>query len=114
MICPVRLASDVSALQAVKVRDSILLDSCSFQIVCSFATTKEKSVERSPICLRSVVNGECTTVDGVEILTEPTGLADEFYGNIGQNSLSSFTSFTLDFNAMQFITTGGSPGDCPR
>jgi hypothetical protein len=40
-------------------------------------------------------------------------LADEFYGNIGQNSLSSFTSFTLDFNTMQFSTTGGNPSDCP-
>jgi hypothetical protein len=46
-------------------------------------------------------------------LTESTGLADEFYGNIGQNSLSSFTSFTLDFNTMQFSTTGGNPSDCP-
>lgn len=67
--------------------------------------------------LRSVaakLGGECSTVEGVEILTEPTGLADEFYGNIGENSLSSFTSFTLDFNAMQFSTTGGNPGDCPR
>lgn len=66
--------------------------------------------------LRSVaakLGGECATVEGVEILTEPTGLADEFYGNIGENSLSSFTSFTLDFNAMQFSTTGGKPAHCP-
>jgi hypothetical protein len=59
------------------------------------------------------VGGECTTIEGVQILTESTGLADEFYGNIGQNSLSSFTSFTLDFNTMQFSTTGGNPSDCP-
>jgi hypothetical protein len=66
--------------------------------------------------LRSVaakLGGECATIEGVEILTEPTGLADEFYGNIGQNSLSPFTSFTLDFNAMQFSTTGGKPAYCP-
>jgi len=66
--------------------------------------------------LRSVAakhGGKCATVERIEILTEPTGMADEFYGNIGENSLSSFTSFTLDFNAMQFSTTGGNLADCP-
>ena len=75
------------------------------------------SIVSSAYMLRGVVaevGGECTTIEGVEILTEPTALADEFYGNIGQNSLSLFTSFTLDFNTMQFSATGGNPGDCPR
>jgi Aspartyl protease len=60
------------------------------------------------------VGGECTTIEQIQILTEPISPPDEFYGNIGQNSLSSFTSFTLDFNTMQFSTTGGNPGDCLR
>jgi predicted aspartyl protease len=58
------------------------------------------------------LGGECTTIEDVQVLTEPTGLPDEFYGNVGQNSLNTFTSFTLDFNAMQFSTTGGNMNDC--
>jgi predicted aspartyl protease len=55
---------------------------------------------------------ECTSVEDIEVLTERTGLPDEFYGNVGQNVLSSFTSFTLDFKSMQFSTSGGQLVDC--
>jgi hypothetical protein len=46
------------------------------------------------------------------VLTQPTGLADEFYGNIGESALNSFRSFTLDFDDMRFIVNGGSTRRC--
>jgi predicted aspartyl protease len=60
------------------------------------------------------LGGSCAKLETVQVLTQSTGLADEFYGNIGQSALSSFASFTLDFNAMHFSTSGGSVGNCSR
>jgi hypothetical protein len=57
----------------------------------------------------------CARINGVAILTGPTGgpgRLDEFYGEIGESGLASFSSFTLDFRAMQFSVNGGDPGDC--
>lgn len=55
---------------------------------------------------------ECTKVGDIQVLTEPTGAPDEFYGNVGQSAVSSFSSFTLDFKAMQFSVSGGNAGNC--
>lgn len=56
----------------------------------------------------------CARVKDLDILTEPTraGRFDEFYGEVGESGLSSFLSFTLDFQNMHFSVTGGYPGDC--
>jgi hypothetical protein len=56
--------------------------------------------------------GSCARVKDLAILTEATGLPNEFYGTIGESALSSFSSFTLDFHAMHFSVNGGNPGDC--
>jgi hypothetical protein len=53
------------------------------------------------------LGGRCTKLETVQVLTNPVGLADEFYGNIGETALSSFGTFTLDFNAMHFDVNGG-------
>ena len=52
------------------------------------------------------LGSECSVVQSVPLLTASTGLPDEFYGNIGQSALGSFSSFTLDFNAMHFSIAG--------
>lgn len=57
----------------------------------------------------ATIAGRCAELKSVQVLTEPTGLADEFYGNIGQSALSSFTSFSLDFKNMHFSLNGGRP-----
>lgn len=57
--------------------------------------------------LRANLGGGCAVVRRVPVLTEPSGLSNEFYGNIGQSALSSFSSFTLDFDTMRFSVTGG-------
>jgi predicted aspartyl protease len=54
----------------------------------------------------------CARVKNVPILKAATGVPDEFYGNIGESALSSFSSFTLDFHAMHFSVNGGNAGDC--
>ena len=53
------------------------------------------------------LGGRCTKLETVQVLTKPVGLADEFYGNIGETALSSFATFTLDFNTMHFEVNGG-------
>jgi aspartyl protease len=58
------------------------------------------------------LGGSCTKLEAVQVLTQPTGLADEFYGNIGESALNSFRSFTLDFDDMRFIVNGGSTRRC--
>ncbi|MGA6988176.1 MAG: aspartyl protease family protein [Terriglobales bacterium] len=58
------------------------------------------------------VGGSCARVKNLAIRTRATGRSDEFYGDIGENALSSFSSFTLDFHAMHFSVNGGDPGDC--
>jgi predicted aspartyl protease len=64
--------------------------------------------------VRAKLGGSCAKLETVQVLTQATGLADEFYGNIGQSALSSFASFTLDFNAMHFSASGGSAVNCSR
>jgi predicted aspartyl protease len=56
--------------------------------------------------------GSCARVKDIAIRTGATNRSDEFYGDIGENALSSFSSFTLDFHAMHFSVKGGDPGDC--
>jgi predicted aspartyl protease len=68
------------------------------------------SLSTTAYMLASVVarfGGECSIIEDVPLLTVATGLPDEFYGNIGQSALSSFSSFTLDFNAMHFSVSRG-------
>jgi predicted aspartyl protease len=57
------------------------------------------------------LGGSCALIGQVQILTRRTGLADEFYGNIGEDALASFASFTLDFSNMHFSVNGG-PHSC--
>ena len=57
--------------------------------------------------------GGCAKLTTVQLLTQPTESSDEFYGDIGQSGLSSFRSFTFDFDTMDFSVSGGSPGNCP-
>jgi hypothetical protein len=59
----------------------------------------------------AILGGSCAKIERVQVLTEPVGSAEEFYGNIGENALKSFTSFTLDFSGMHFSVDGG-PRDC--
>ena len=56
--------------------------------------------------------GQCARLKDTQVLTQSTGFADEFYGNVGQSTLSQFSSFTLDFNTMHFMVIGGIPGGC--
>ena len=58
------------------------------------------------------LGGSCATIAAVQVLTQPTGAADEFYGNIGENALRSFRSFTLDFTHMRFSVNPGTPRNC--
>ena len=60
------------------------------------------------------LGGSCAKLEHLQVLTKPTGVADEFYGNIGQSALSTFTSFTFDFSTMHFIVNGGGAGNCNR
>jgi hypothetical protein len=52
-------------------------------------------------------------VQNIPVLLESTGRAGEFYGNIGQSVLKSFSSVTLDFVAMRFTVSGGNVKSCP-
>jgi len=45
---------------------------------------------------------QCTRVKDLAIRTGATSRSDEFYGDIGESALSSFSSFSLDFHAMHF------------
>ena len=56
--------------------------------------------------------GTCTSIKDISVLTGATRLPDEFYGNVGEDALSSFSSFTLDFHAMDFRVNGGNPDAC--
>jgi len=58
---------------------------------------------------------QCARVRDLVILASSTGAngrLDEFYGQIGENTLDSFSSFTLDFRAMHFSVTGGEVSGC--
>jgi hypothetical protein len=62
--------------------------------------------------LVATLGGSCARIKDVSILLSAIRRPDEFYGDIGENALSSFSSFTLDFPAMHFRVNGGDPGDC--
>jgi predicted aspartyl protease len=59
------------------------------------------------------LGGGCARVQNIPVLSESTGRAGEFYGNIGQSALKSFSSVTLDFVAMRFSVSGGNGDACP-
>jgi predicted aspartyl protease len=59
------------------------------------------------------LGGGCARVQNIPVLLESTGRAGEFYGNIGQSVLKSFSSVTLDFVAMRFTVSGGNVKSCP-
>ena len=45
------------------------------------------------------------------VLTQATGgLDDKFYGNVGQNILGLFKSYTFDFQSMNFRADGRDCG----
>jgi predicted aspartyl protease len=58
------------------------------------------------------VDGHCVTPQLVDILTQHSNSTDEFYGNVGQNVLGLFASYTFDFRSMHFSVTGGDSGGC--
>ena len=63
--------------------------------------------------VQATLGGGCAGMENVPVLTEPTGVPDEFYGNIGQSALKSFSSFTIDFITMSFSVSGRKPYACP-
>lgn len=73
------------------------------------------SLSTTAYMLASVVarfRSGCSVVQDVPLLMGSTGSPDEFYGNIGQSAPGSFSSFTLDFNAMDFSVSRGRKNDC--
>jgi len=56
------------------------------------------------------LGGGCTKLPSVQLLTQTLGLADEFYGNVGEDALRSFASFTFNFRRMHFSVDGA--GHC--
>jgi predicted aspartyl protease len=57
----------------------------------------------------------CAKINAIDVLTgatEASGRLDDFYGEIGENALTSLSSFTLDFQTMHFTADGEHP-DCP-
>ena len=46
------------------------------------------------------MGGACVVLNNLIVLTEPTGLPDEFSGNIGQSLVGLLRSYTLDFRTM--------------
>ena len=63
--------------------------------------------------VQATLGGGCAGIENVPVLTEPTGVPDEFYGNIGQSALKSFASFTIDFITMSFSVSKRKPYACP-
>jgi hypothetical protein len=59
------------------------------------------------------LGGGCATVQNIPVLSASIGRSGEFYGNIGQSALKSFSAVTVDFNAMQFSVSGGNSDACP-
>ncbi len=63
--------------------------------------------------LTASIGGRCVRPQLVDILTQHSNATDEFYGNIGQNVLGLFASYTFNFRSMHFSVTGsGSGGGC--
>ena len=48
------------------------------------------------------MGGACVALSDLDVLTEPTGLPDEFSGNVGQSVVGLFREYTLDFHTMTF------------
>lgn len=59
------------------------------------------------------VAGVCGDVPSALLLTQKSTSAEEFYGNIGQNLLRLFGSYTFDFRQMQFRGNGAANASCP-
>jgi Aspartyl protease len=65
------------------------------------------------------VGGSCLLLDNVAVLTEPSGVPDEFSGNVGQNVLGEFRAYTIDFRSMTLTVedpgevSGGAAKRCP-
>ena len=57
---------------------------------------------------------KCAILKQVPILTGSMGSSDEFYGNLGQSALASFSSFTLNFTTMHFNVSGDEHSVCRR
>jgi predicted aspartyl protease len=60
------------------------------------------------------LGGGCTTLTAVQLLTQPLALSDEFFGNVGEDALHFFASFSFDFETMHFSVNAGVPGHCPE
>jgi predicted aspartyl protease len=55
---------------------------------------------------------KCATIKQVPLLMASTSSSYEFYGNLGQSALASFSSFTLDFATMHFNVSGDEHNIC--
>jgi Aspartyl protease len=62
------------------------------------------------------IGGTCVALKDLDVLTKPTGLPNEFSGNVGQSVVGLFRSYTLDFHTMTFsadpMTPGRDKSDC--
>jgi hypothetical protein len=58
--------------------------------------------------------GACVIFAELPVFTQPTGLDDKLYGNVGQSAVSSFPGYTLDFPTMTFraATAPANSGSC--
>ncbi len=55
------------------------------------------------------LGGACAYLDEVPVLIKPRGTSDDyFYGDLGQNALRWFPSYTFDFQTMNFIVNGSA------
>src|SRR5260370_34281455 len=50
--------------------------------------------------VRFRMGGACVVLNNLVVLTGPTGLPDEFSGNVGQSLVGLLRSYTLDFRKM--------------
>jgi hypothetical protein len=56
--------------------------------------------------VRFRMGGACVVLNNLVVLTEPTGLPDDFWGNVGQGTVRLFGSYTLDFRTMTLSAEG--------
>jgi phosphatidylserine/phosphatidylglycerophosphate/cardiolipin synthase-like enzyme len=100
------------------VIEKAILDALRRGVRVRILSNSKESIDE-PMITRPILDSLAMLAkNGAEVYTkkvygdETTGLPDEFYGNIGQSALSSFSSFTLDFKAMRFSVRGGKARVC--
>jgi len=62
--------------------------------------------------VKVTLGGACVTLNELPVITKPRGMSDDkFYGNVGQDVLELFKSYTFDFQNMSFSAEGGNCND---